>query len=96
MEAIRQADHPTLGVAVHGHHNLRIGWWMIDCLADNQKIRPHLRDAEGLTGNEQLHFHASGVAAPVLPKIHGPDSQALDRQLEAFSTLATARPVEAA
>ena len=56
-------DVPASLAFVHLQDHAGVGGRMVDGILQKDKIRPHLRYGDGLSADEQMHFHLCGMSA---------------------------------
>lgn len=57
--AVDQAHHPAVFVAVDRQRNLRFSWSMIDGSSENKEVRPEMGNRQDVTVYEQMHPNVS-------------------------------------
>ena len=58
-----QAHVPSSLALVHLQDDAGVGRWMVDGFLQKNKVRPELRHRDGMSADEQAHFHLRGMAA---------------------------------
>lgn len=60
---MRQSHIPNPLTFVHLQNDAGVGGRMVDGILQEKKVWPKLRDGNGLSADEQAHFHLRGMAA---------------------------------
>ena len=58
-----EMDVPASLALVHLQDHAGVGGRMVDGILQENKVRPHLRDGDGMSADEQAHFHLRGMSA---------------------------------
>src|SRR2546426_6420958 len=74
-KSFRQPHLPTAFAAIHLEHNSCFAWRMVDGRLDEEKIRPHLGDADGRAIDDKPHFYLGRMCAVTLLRYHERNSE---------------------